>query len=43
MPQPKFPTTAHDRASPWAVLLLIISTAFAMVSIALLSTSYGIA
>ena len=30
-----------SRPSPWAVALLVLSTAFAVVSMALVSTSFG--
>jgi len=35
------PTTPNPRPSLWAVALLVLSSAFALVSIALLSTSHG--
>ena len=34
---------AETRPSPWAVVLLIASSGFALLSIALLSTGYGLA
>jgi hypothetical protein len=34
------PTTPDPRPSAWAVALLVLSTAFALVSIALFTTGY---
>ena len=35
------PKSDHSRPSPWAVALFVFSTAFALVSMALISASYG--
>ena len=35
------PKSSAPRPSPWAVALLVFSSAFAVLSMALVSTSYG--